>query len=361
MEFNNYNGPKYEMVKEYIKHLLKDGIVAYGEKLPSEHEFTEKFKISRHTVRQAISDLTGEGLVHREQGKGTFSNYKNGNKNKQIIAVVTTYLSAFVFPGIISGIEQVLSDEGYMMLLSNTNNKKEREAQFLNSVLEHNVVGIIVEPSKSAHGNVNLPLFLDVQKKGIKTLFINAFYDDFESSYVIMDDEKGGYIATEYLLQLGHKKIAGIFKTDDMQGLQRKKGYLQAVRDYGGIIDPRFVGEYDVSNMYFFPYMYSQSLLRDADFPTAFFCYNDQVALMVMQAINEKGLKVPDDISVVGYDDSIASSMLSDIKLTTILHPKKKLGIQAAKFMLDMLDGRIERPQMVYSPELLVRSSCRKG
>jgi GntR family transcriptional regulator of arabinose operon len=360
MESGDFNGPKYQMVNNYIKHLLKDGIVAYGEKLPSEHEFMEKFKISRHTVRQAIHDLAREGLIRKEQGKGTFSNYQNGHKHKQIIAVVTTYLSSFVFPGIISGIEQILSDEGYMMLLSNTNNKKEREAQFLNSVLEHNVVGIIIEPSASAYGNVNLPLFLDVRKRGIKTVFINAFYDNFDSSYVVMNDEKGGYIATEYLLQLGHRKIAGIFKTDDVQGLQRKKGYLQAVRDYGGIIDSSLIGEYDVSNMYIFPYMYSQSLFRDSDFPTAFFCYNDQAALLVMQAIKDKGLKVPDDISVVGYDDSIESSIPSDVKLTTIIHPQKKLGRQAAKFMLDMLDGRIEKPQMVYSPELLVRSSCRK-
>jgi GntR family transcriptional regulator of arabinose operon len=359
MEFNNYNGPKYIMVKNYIKHLLKSEVV-YGGKLPSEYEIMEKFKISRHTVRQAIGDLTAEGLVRKEQGKGTFSNYKKGDKHKQIIAVMTTYLSAFVFPSIISGIEQVLSDEGYMMLLTNTNNEKEKEAQFLNSVLEHNVVGIIVEPSQSAHENINLPLFLDAQKKGIKTVFINAFYDDFDSSYVIMDDEKGGYIATEYLLQLGHQKIAGIFKTDDKQGVLRKKGYLQAMQDYGVAADSRLIAEYNTSNMYIFPYMYSQSLLRDADFPTAFFCYNDQVALVVMQAVKDKGLKVPDDISVVGYDDSIEPTMPSNIRLTTIFHPQKKLGVQAARFMLDMLEGRIEKPQMVYQPELLVRNSCRR-
>ena len=69
-------------------------------------------------------------------------------------------------------------------------------------------------------------------------------------------------------------------------------------------------------------------------------------------------MKVPDDISIVGYDDSI-SLMQSDVKLTTILHPKKDMGIQAARYMIGMLDGRLEHPQMTYRPELIVRNSCK--
>ena len=101
--------PKYEMVKQYVKHLLKDDIIPYGMKLPSEHDLMEKFQVSRQTVRQAFGELAAEGLVYKEQGKGTFSHYKKGARQSQIVAVVTTYLSGFVFPGIISGIEQVLS------------------------------------------------------------------------------------------------------------------------------------------------------------------------------------------------------------------------------------------------------------
>ena len=244
------------------------------------------------------------------------------------------------------------------MLLSNTNNLKEREAQYLASILEHNVVGMIIEPTKSAQQNVNIKLLEDVKNKGIKTVFINAFYDDFDSSYVLLDDVKGGSIATEYLIQLGHRKIAGVFKTDDKQGVDRKNGYISSLERYGATVDTNYIGEYGTANMYDFPYMFAQSLLRNEDHPTAFFCYNDQCALMVIQAIKDKGLNVPEDISIVGYDDSI-SVMQSDIKMTTILHPKKEMGKQAAKYIIDMLDGRMEKPQMVYQPELIVRSSCR--
>ena len=350
--------PKCEMVKRYIKHLLKDDIIAFGGKLPSEHDLMEKFQVSRQTVRLAFGELTVEGLIYKEQGKGTYSNYQKGAKGSQIVAVVTTYLSGFVFPGIISGIEQVVSDEGYMMLLSNTNNIKEREAQYLKSVLEHNVVGMIIEPTASSRPNTNIRLLNVIREKGIQTVFINACYDDFDSACVLLDDVKGGYTATEYLLHLGHKKIAGIFKTDDKQGLNRKQGYLNALRAYGIAGVQSDVGEYDTANMYDYPYMFTQSLIQKDDPPTAFFCYNDQCALMVIQAIHDKGLKVPEDISVVGYDDSI-SPMQSDVKLTTVRHPKGAMGIQAAKFMVDMLEGRIEKPQYIYEPELIVRKSCR--
>jgi GntR family transcriptional regulator of arabinose operon len=350
--------PKYELVKDYVKHLLREGIISHGGKLPSEHELTDKFGVSRNTIRQAFGELESEGYIYREQGRGTFSSYRKEQKQKQIVAVLTTYIAGFVFPGIISGIEQVLSDEGYMMLLSNTNNVKKREAQYLASILEYNVAGLIMEPSASARPNTNIRLLEDIRNKGIKSVCINACYDNFDSAFVLLDDYKGGFIATEYLIQLGHRRIAGIFKTDDKQGVSRKNGFVAAMEQYSVAAEPEFIGEFETTNMYDFPYMFAQSLLRKEERPTAFFCYNDQYAMMVLQAIRDRGLTVPEDVSVIGYDDSI-SLMQSDVKLTTILHPKKEMGMQAARYMIGMLDGRLEKPQMVYRPELIVRNSCR--
>jgi GntR family transcriptional regulator of arabinose operon len=281
--------PKYETVKAYIKHLVRENIVGFGGRLPSEHALMEKFGVSRQTIRQAFGELAGEGYIYKEQGKGTFSNYRPKAKQSQIIAVLTTYIAGFVFPGIISGIEQTLSDEGYMMLLSNTNNVKEREAQYLTSILEHNVAGIIMEPTKSARPNDNLKLLEDIRSRGIRFVFINACYDDFDSACVLLDDFKGGYIATEYLIQLGHKKIAGIFKTDDKQGVHRRNGYLAALEKYGVESCPGFIGEFETAGMYDFPYMFAQSLLRKDEKPTAFFCYNDVYAMMVLRAISDAG------------------------------------------------------------------------
>jgi GntR family transcriptional regulator, arabinose operon transcriptional repressor len=353
------NIPKYEMIRNYIKHLLIEGSIKLGEKLPSEYELMEKFHVSRHTIRKAFGELQSCGYICKKQGKGTFSNYRHGEKPKQIIAVLSTFISSFVFPSIISGIEQVLSDEGYMMLLSNTNNEKEKEAQFLTNILEHNVAGMIVEPSKSAAGNVNQKLWDEVRRRKIITVFINAVYQGFSSSYVLLDDAKGGMMVAEYLLQLGHQKIASIMKTDDRQGLDRMSGMVSVLRKYGVPVHADYLAEYETHSMFEAPYLLTQTLMRKKDRPTAVFCYNDQCALMAIQAILDSGLSVPEDISVVGFDDSL-EMLHSSLKLTTVSHPKKEMGIQAAKFLVGMLNGRLEFPQKVFQPELIVRNSCRR-
>ncbi len=352
------NIPKYEMVRNYIKNLLVSGTVLHGEMLPSENELISKFNVSRHTIRKAFGELSSTGYIYKKQGKGSFSNYKPNEKPKQIIAVLSTFISSFVFPSIIAGIEQVLSDEGYMMLLSNTNNTKEKEAQLLTNILEYNVAGMIIEPAKSAGRNTNHKLFVEIRKRNIKTVFINAVYEDFSSPYVLLDDIRGGFMATEYLIHLGHRKIASIMKTDDRQGVDRTNGMISAMQKYNVSPTPDFFGTYDTHSMYEAPYILAQSLMRMKDRPTAIFCYNDQCALMVIQAIHDSGLSVPEDISVVGYDDSL-ESVQGNLKLTTVSHPKKEMGQQAARFLIGMLNGQLDFPQKIFQPELIVRNSCR--
>ncbi len=351
--------PKYEMVKQHVVNLLTQGVVGFGEKLPSEHSLMEQFNVSRNTIRQAFAELTSLGLIYKEQGRGTFSKYVPKNRNeKRIVAVMTTYISDYIFPDIIFGIEEVLSAEGYSMLLSNTNNNKEKETQFLRNIIAHDVCGLIIEPTRSALANINQPLFDEMREKGIQIVFINAAYPDIPGASVLLDDERGGYIATEYLLQLGHKRIAGIFKKDDIQGLKRREGYLKALNQYQVEADPSMLLEYETTNQTLQPYLLAKTLLRQPSRPTAFFCYNDQIASMVITAARDCGLHVPQDLSVVGFDDS-QKAITSDIKLTSVVHPKIEMGRRAAAFMVDMLDNGQDNPQILYRPELVVRESCK--
>ena len=351
--------PKYEMVKQHVVNLMAQGVVRFGEKLPSEHSLMEQFNVSRNTIRQAFAELTSLGLVYKEQGRGTFSKYVPKNYNeKRIVAVMTTYISDYIFPDIIFGIEEILSAEGYSILLSNTNNNKEKETQLLKNIIAHDVCGLIIEPTRSALDNVNQPLFDELRAKGVKIVFINSTYPDVPGSSVLVDDERGGFIATEYLLQLGHKRIAGIFKKDDIQGVKRHKGYLSALRQYEVAADPALVLEYETANQTLQPYLLAKSLLRQPNRPTAIFCYNDQIASMVMTAARDCALNVPRDLSVVGFDDS-QKALASDIKMTSVTHPKTEMGRQAAAFMIGILDNDSDSLQITYRPELVVRDSCK--
>lgn len=327
-----------------------------GNQLPSEHMLARQFKLSRHTVRQALGDLENEGLIYREQGRGTFCSARKTNGKK--IAVVTTYISEYIFPSVIRGIEAILSTAGYTLVLANTGNDKGKEAKCLENLLNQEISGMIIEPTKSAKENVNSKYFLELEKRRIPFLMFHAVYPDLDPAYIIMDDEKGGYMAAQYLLQLGHRNIAGIFKGDDLQGIKRQTGFMAALADYQIQVNPEYVGNYDTEHVQSFPYQFTRGLMSKPDRPTAIVCYNDEIALNILNAFREEKILIPEQISIIGYDDS-SLAVASEIKLTSIKHPKMDLGQQAARFIIDMLEGRVEKPRLIYQPELIIRSSCR--
>jgi len=353
--FETNSLPKYYQLKEYLKEMILTGKIASGEQLPSENSLVQQFNMSRHTIRQAMKELELEGWIYRKQGKGTFCAFR---EKRWTIAVITTYVSDYIFPSIIREIENVLSAKGCTLILANTDNNKKKEAQCLKKLLEIDIDGFIIEPTKSALENVNSNYFSELEKKRVPYLMLHAVYPELDPAYIMMDDEMGGYLATKYLLQLGHRMIAGIFKSDDIQGVKRQKGFMTALNEYGIKLEPGLLGNYETEQMYSYPYQFTCRILEGSPRPTAIVCYNDQIAMQVLHAIRDRGLKVPEDISIVGYDDS-SLAVASEVKLTSIKHPKGEMEYQAARFIIDMIEKRVEKPKLIYTPELVVRSSCR--
>lgn len=353
----NNSAPKHHQLKEYLKSQIIRGEISPGQKMDSENSLASQFKLSRHTVRQALSELENEGFIYREKGRGSFCS-SAGKTSVPNIAVLTTYISDYIFPTIIRGIEEVLSNTGYNLILANTNNDKEKEAQCLENFLSQGIDALIIEPTKSALENLNERYFREIEARKIPYLMLHACYEGFDSAYLIMDDIQGSYLATKYLLQLGHRRIAGIFKSDDQQGIRRKAGFLKALHEFGLSETPEFLGYYTTEQIRSYPYQYIRNLLQREERPSAVVCYNDQIALEVLEVIRNEGLKVPDDISIVGFDDSSLATA-TEIKLTTVKHPKAEMGHQAAQNIIGMLTGRIKQPRFIYPSELIVRSSCR--
>lgn len=226
---------KYIMVKEQITEWITSGKVKPGEKIHSENELVKMFGVSRHTIRQAIGDLVHEGWLYREQGAGTFCSHipsldspriqtPHHIKNGKNIGVITTYISDYIFPSIIRGIESVLTAEGYTLTLACTNNDIELEKQCLQMMLSRQIDGLIVEPTKSINYNPNIHYYLELEQNNIPYLMINQYYSQLQPPYIVVNDEVGGFIATKHLIDLGHEKIIGLFKTDDAQGVNRMQG-----------------------------------------------------------------------------------------------------------------------------------------
>lgn len=361
---------KYSIVKESIKSKILDGTYQPHQKISSESELMEEFDVSRHTVRLAIGDLVAKGWLYRKQGSGTFcadrSSLQEEMASNPSIAIITTYISDYIFPSIIRGAEKYLSEKGYNVSLFSTDNNHEIEKNVLETILSHPFDGIIIEPTKSAISNPNINYYLNLENKKIPYIMINAYYDELEPISITLDDEKGGYLQAEHLIKLGHKNIVGFFKTDDQQGTKRMKGYLQAHRDHDLTIIPNNIITYETKEKNSKPLEKLKKILsaKNEHSPTAVICYNDELAIKLLDVIRDHNLEVAKDISIVGFDDSFLANV-SEVKLTTIEHPKSKLGETAGKMIVELIEGKNREnaqkvESVVFEPKLIERTSTNK-
>ena len=181
---------------------------------------------------------------------------------------------------------------------------------------------------------------------------------------ILLDDCRGAYLATRYLIELGHRRIVGVFKSDDTQGQQRHKGYVQALQEAGIAYDPDKVIWFYTEDRKTHPFERIRQMAKDrGNHPfEAVVAYNDQVAIEVIRALNEEGLSVPQDVSVTGYDNSYLAQTCR-VPLTTISHPQEELGAAAAELLLRIIGGgnsNIEGKCVLMEPELVIRESCRR-
>ncbi len=358
------NVPKYIQLKKEIQSWIYAGRFKSNEQLPSEHELSRVFSMSRQTVRQAVGEMVQEGWLYRIQGKGTYCTGMNNRRASETatIGVITTYISDYIFPLIVRGAEATLRSRGYQLLLASTDNDKAKERDSLELMLAQSVSGLIIEPTRSAEGNPNESYYRALEAQGIPYIMINESYPELNCPCIKVDDKQGVFKAVEYLILGGHRHIAGFFKTDDLQGLNRMNGYIAAHQQYEVPFCIEDIITYTTEEKSVKPLKVAASMLSRADRPTAFVCYNDELAVRMMDIIREAGLQVPQDLSIVGFDDSFLATA-TEVKLTTIVHPKIELGIKAAETLMDMKERKIDSQSVgvvQYEPELIIRESTRE-
>ena len=360
------NTLKYQKIVDSIYSDIKGRRLKDGDKLDSENEIGEKFQVSRQTVRHALSVLEKDGILDKRQGSG---NYIVVPKTMEIsnvglyrtITIVSTYLNNYIFPRIIPEIEGVLRKRGYSLRIVFTHNRSDGEREILERILqEDDVAGIIIEPTKSAIPNLNKGLYYKLLGKNIPMLFFHSYYENMPIPHVSMDDVMAGKMATEYLIMQEHRKIGGIFKMDDGQGLRRYEGYARALLDYHIHLNDERVIWIDSQEQ--------ENLSRSADIIlgrlagcSACVCYNDEVAYSMIQICMERGIRVPEDLSIVSIDNSDLS-VLSPVPLTSVKHPMEELGRKVAEQFLCLLENPGEDVTYEFEPEMEIRDSvCRHG
>ena len=342
--------PKYQMVAEALRGDILDG--KYQKTLPTEQALCARFQVSRQTVRQALSLLETERLIDRRQGSGShIRERKEPVPGRPLsIAVVTTYISDYIFPSILREIEAVCSENNSAPLLFATQNQFASERRILLTLLEMDQLdGILIEGTKTGLPNPNIKLYHEILDKGIPLVFMHCNFEQLPDTLSILDDNvAGGRMLVEYLYRKGHRKIAGIFKYDDIQGRQRFVGYLDAMQELGLPLEDKNILWYGTEQ--------KDRFLRDgfdaawaAEFVascSAVVCYNDEIAARLVASLTKLGLSVPGDVAVVSFDNSPYSEMSSP-RITSLSHGQHNVGRQAAELLFRHLRGEVCASELV--------------
>jgi len=256
------------------------------------------------------------------------------------------------FRGIISGLEERLLENNYDMILFSAN--WEDQFSYLEKCQFRNVDGAILMGVPK--DDPKLPELLNAK---IPSVFIDLDISDDKASYIISDNEKGAREAVRHLAELGHQKIAVIEGEEITIPTQKRlAGYkaemkaqnLEIKDDW--IIQGRFSVDGGIKAM--------EKILKLEDRPTAIFCMGDEIAVGAMQTIKEAGLNVPDDFSIVGFDDIEISQYLNPA-LTTIRQQKDEMGIEAANMVLEMINNPEKKVEAeIIDTEFVLRNSTKK-
>lgn len=336
---------KYETLADKLRIMIMTGLYKAGDMLPSEFELVETENLSRQTVRQALTLLEREGRISRRRGSGTIVLEAAARREKtNNVAVVTTYINEYIFPDILRGIEQVLSQNGYTPFISATYNRVDNERDILSMLLTKPIDGIIIEGTKTGLPNPNLDLYHSIKKANIPMVFINGYYPDLKPTvYVVADDQAGGAAAVRLLLSKGRKQIAGIFKSDDIQGHRRYAGYAEALRETNINIRDEHVLWYTTETRETLIKTALMDTLKNCD---AVVCYNDEVAIQVLDILKENTIQVPEMIAMVSFDGSVFSTFSSP-KLTSFLLKKEEVGRIAAAKLVNLMSRFEEKPYVI--------------
>ena len=334
---------QYQVIMDDLRSKILSGEYNVLEKIPTEFALQEKYQVSRHTVRKAILELSNEGFLRSEKGSGTYvsADYQSKSSeksNNKTIGVITTYISDYIFPSIIRGIEGKLNEQNYSLLLASTNNDVEQEKKALEMMLSYGVDGLIIEPTKSNLFNPNIAYYLSFTEQDIPFIMINAYYEELDVPYLCLDDVQSSYLATSEFISKGHEQIGLISKKDDLQGKFRMKGYIKALGEAKLPFHPEFVFSYDTESK---PDLYTNLkdfLAKNRDILTSIVCYNDEVGLVVANICRQLGISIPEELSIIGQDNSFIAKN-AHIKLTTLTHPQEQMGRDAAEWIIKKLQG----------------------
>jgi len=270
-----------------------------------------------------------------------------------LLGVVVPDLMHSYFAEICRGIESVAKPLGYQNLICSTDEDAANEESEIEALLPR-TDGLILASSASPG---ETKFFRRIIRERARLVLIDRQLEGVKCPMVTTDDVKVGALATEHLLSLGHRRVGHLKGTLASTGTLRFEGYRKALAKRGVPFDPELVKECGFTERD--GYEATRDWLRDGDLPPAIFAANDPAAIGAMSAITEAGLRLPEDIALVGGGNIHYGDMLR-VPLTTVAWSKPEMGHAAARLLIDLVEGKrgTKEQHVIVEPELIVRASC---
>jgi LacI family repressor for deo operon, udp, cdd, tsx, nupC, and nupG len=304
------------------------------------------------TVKKETADKVLEAIDKLNYKPNMLARQLRRLETKTILVVIPDITNTF-FSNVLRGIESVATAYGYQVLLGDAQNIVERERSYLDNLGQRKADGVILLTARTDQK------VLEELSEQYPVVLACEYYEGSNLPTVSIDNISSARKATEYLISLNHKKIAHISgPLKVVVGRDRLKGFYQAMAHHGLSVDSLLVQEGDFSYESGFNLM--KKLLMLDELPTAVFAANDEMAMGAIKAAKSKGIRVPEDLSVIGFDD-IKFASIFEPALTTIAQPTFEMGKKAMELLLKLINNEeLEKDQFMLADKLIVRDSCRE-
>lgn len=342
------DAPLYQQLEDILRDKISSGSLSPGDMLPTELDLAKLYEVSRTTARQAVLNLVQEGLVYRVSGQGTFVQRR---RPKLRVVVLICPFRDWYMPDLIDGIERTLKASGYELLVRNSEKDADVEAQQIHDVLDMAVAGVILWPKSPEFHLAPSDEIQSLFSSTVPTVVVNQ--PSSQVSSVHTDHFGGGYLVGAHLDSLGYERLGFVTTHVRVSGSvhDRLGGMREALANRGLALDEAlcFTG---------WPNEARFGAWLEQEKPDALFCANDFIALEVMASLTNRGIRVPQDVAVVGYDDiSVASTVQPS--LTTVRQDFKGMGRSAARLLLEQMQNQGDKMRHLILPVTLqVRTSC---
>lgn len=348
---------KYTDIAAWLREQIREGVYRDGDRILTEAELSERFSVSRDTVRKGIAVLEKENIVYKVRGSGTYvhtSEYPIATRKKtesKRIGVLMNSVDNYIFPAIVQGINHALGKCGYTAVMQFTNNKISQERSALEDFLHGDFAGLIIEPTKAALPQLNYDLYQEIANTKPSVL-IHAKIPTLPISAITIGDEEGGFKLTEYLLEKGHRDIVIICKLDEQTGTKRYLGYVKAFQKSGIAIRDENIFWYNSDDLLTtFTDPLNDRLSAALSSCTAVICQDDLVAqYLKMYMEMHEGMNF--NVEICGFDDT---EIAKEQGFTSVVHPKEKFGEYVAMRLIEKINDPSKDVSFDFTPKLVIR------